>query len=71
MMPVRIGNLTNEGICFAKKKKKKVNDMAIKKWISNPQTASNVEFGKVFGSNAPLATPFSTCIGAVSFLIYA
>ena len=70
-MPIGIGYLTNEGNCFAKKKKKKVNEMAIKKWISSPQTANNVPFEKVVGSKAPLATPFKTCIGAVSFFIYA
>lgn len=45
--------------------------MAIKKWISNPQTANNVPLGKVFGSKAPLATPFNTWIGTVSFFMYA
>lgn len=70
-MPIGIGYLINEGNCFAKKKKKKVNEMAIKKWISSPQTANNVPFEKVFGSKAPLATPFKTCMGAVSFFMYA
>ena len=70
-MPIGTGYLTNAGICLAKKKKKKVNDIAIKKWISNPQTANSVWFGKVYGSKAPLPTYFKTCIGAVSFLIYA
>lgn len=70
-MPIGIGYLTNAGICFAKKKKKNVKDMAIKKWISSPQTASNVSFGNVLGSKAPLATPFKTCIGLVPLLIFA
>ena len=70
-MPTGIGYLTSAGICFAKKKNRKVNEIAIKKWISSPQTASRVGSGKVLGSNAPLPTPFKTCKGAVSLLIYA
>ena len=70
-MPIGIGYFTNEGISLARKKKKKVNEMAIKKCINNPQKASSAGLEKVFGSKAPLATPLKTCIGAVSFFIKA
>ena len=70
-MPMGIGYLTSQGICFAKKKKKNVNEMAIKKWTSKPHTANNVSLENVFGSKAPLATPFKTLIGGVSFFMYA
>jgi len=66
-----IGYLTNDGICFAKKKKKNVNEMAMIKWTISPTTASMVSFEKVFGSTAPLATYFNTWDGAVSVFIYA
>ena len=70
-MPIRIGYLSREGICFAKKKKKKVNEMAIMKWTSSPTAASIVSFEKVFGSTAPLATYFKTCDGVVPAFKYA
>ena len=71
IIPIGIGYLTNEGICFAKKKKKNVNEMAIKKCINNPHKARSAGLEKVFGSKAPLATPLKTCIGGVSFFKYA
>ena len=70
-MPIGIGYLTNAGICLARMKKKKVNEMAMKKWISNPHNANNASLENVFGSTAPLATPRKTCMGGVSFLMYA
>ena len=70
-MPIGIGYFTSEGISLAKKKKKKVNEIAIKKCINNPHKASRAGLEKVFGSKAPLATPLKTCIGAVSFFIKA
>ena len=70
-MPIGVGYFTSEGISLAKKKKKKVNEMAIKKCINNPHKASSPGLEKVFGSKAPLATPLKTCIGAVSFFIKA
>ena len=39
--------------------------------MTSPQAANNVPFEKVFGSKAPLATPFNTCRGVVLFLMYA
>ena len=72
-MPIGIGYLTNEGICFAKKKKRNVKEIAIKKCTDNPNSASNVGLEKVFGSTAPLATYLKTFIGVVapSLFIYA
>jgi len=70
-MPIGVGYFTSEGISLAKKKKKKVNEMAIKKCINNPHKASSAGLEKVFGSKAPLATPLKTCIGAVSLFIKA
>ena len=70
-MPIGIGYFTSEGICFARRKKKKVNEMAIKKCINNPHKAKSAGLEKVFGSKAPLATPLKTCIGAVSLFINA
>jgi hypothetical protein len=66
-----IGYLTNERNCFAKKKKKNVNEMAIKKCTNNPTRASSAGLEKVFGSTAPLATYLNTCIGEVPPFIYA
>ena len=37
-------------------------------FLFSDSVASNISFVKVFGSNAPLATPFKTCIGVVPFL---
>lgn len=66
-----IGYLTSEGICFARKKKKKVNEIAMMKCTSRPTAASMVSFEKVFGSTAPLATYFKTCDGVVPLFRYA
>ncbi len=68
-----IGYLTNEGICFAKKKKKNVKEIAIKKCTNNPTSASDSGLETVFGSTAPLATYLKTFIGVVtpSLFIYA
>jgi hypothetical protein len=70
-MPIGVGFFTSEGISLARKKKKKVNEIAIKKCINNPHKANRAGLEKVFGSKAPLATPRKTCIGAVSLFINA
>ena len=64
-----IGYLTNDGIILATKKKKKVNDIAIKKWNSNPQAIIKFPLAAASFPNAPPAMPLNICSGVVPFLM--
>ena len=65
-IPIGIGYLTNDGNCFAKKKKRNANEMAIKKCTNNPNRESKAGLAKVLGSTAPLPTYLKTFIGVVT-----